>query len=83
MTDGVFDIIDSTYEPAARCVVCANEIGPGEGLTVRSGVRTLRFKCPGCLQRFLVDPVRYLAGHATGCCRDVSDASPASEWVCD
>ena len=65
MTDSVFVVIDSTYEPAARCVVCANAIGPGEGLTVRYGVRSLRFKCPGCLERFRIDPLRYLAGHAT------------------
>ena len=81
--EGVFAVIDSTYEPAARCIVCANEIGPGEGLTVRYGVRSLRFKCPGCLQRFRIDPLRYLAGHGTDCCHDVSDASPACEWICD
>jgi hypothetical protein len=81
--DIVFGIVDSTYEPAARCVVCATEIGPGEGLTVRYGVRTLRFKCPGCLERFRVDPLRYLAGHASDCCHGATAASPSSEWACD
>ena len=81
--DSDFAAIDSTYEPAARCVVCASEIGAGEGLTVRYGVRSLRLKCPGCLERFQADPVRYLAGHAIDCCHAAHDASPSSEWVCD
>ena len=58
----------STLEPAARCVVCGNEIAAGEGLTARYGERTLRFKCPGCLARFESDPERYLAGDPGGCC---------------
>ena len=58
----------STFEPAARCVVCGNEIAAREGLTARYGDRTLRFKCPGCLARFEADPERYLAGDVGGCC---------------
>ena len=58
----------STSEPAARCVVCGNEIAAGEGLTARYGERTLRFKCPGCLARFESDPGRYLAGDIGDCC---------------
>ncbi len=81
--ESVLTIIDSSHEPAARCAVCATEIGAGEGLTVRYGVRTLRFKCPGCLERFRVDPLRYLAGHAIDCCHGVADGSPSSEWACD
>ena len=58
----------STFEAAAPCVVCGNDIAAGEGLTARYGERTLRFKCPGCLARFESDPERYLAGDAGGCC---------------
>lgn len=75
------DVLDSTYQPAARCVVCGNDIGAGEGVTARYGDRTLRFKCPGCLARFRSDPDRFLADHQAGCCSD-GDAgcSPQSEW---
>lgn len=73
----------STYELAARCVVCGNDIAAGEGLTARYGERTLRFKCPGCLARFEADPERYLASHVAGCCGQDHEASPASEWRCD
>ena len=73
----------STYEPAARCIVCGNEIAAGEGLTARYGERTLRFKCPGCRARFEADPERYLASHEAGCCGQHGEASPSSEWRCD
>lgn len=61
-------IRNSTFEPAAHCVVCGNDIPAGEGLTARYGERTLRFKCPGCLNRFEADPDRYLAGAIGDCC---------------
>lgn len=71
--------VDSRDEGSASCVVCGHEIQAGQGLTVRHGERTLRFKCPGCLGRFEADPERYLAGQ-TSDCRDGPHAhSPASE----
>jgi len=77
-------IIDSLEAPAARCLVCGNDIPAGEGVTANYGERVLRFKCPGCAARFAADPERYLAGHEAGCCGHGADvASPASEWRCD
>lgn len=61
-------IRNSRHEPAAHCPVCGKVVPAGEGLTVRYGERTLRFKCPGCLGRFEADPERYLAGGGGGCC---------------
>jgi hypothetical protein len=78
-----FVVVHSGYEPGARCVVCGNDIPPGEGITARFGERRLRFKCPGCLARFQAEPERYLAGHEAGCCGDEHTQSPASEWRCD
>jgi hypothetical protein len=57
-----------TFEEGATCVVCANEIAAGAGLTARYGERTLRFKCVGCLARFEADPERYLDGGPAACC---------------
>ena len=76
-------IRNSTYEQAARCLVCGNDIPAGEGLTARFGARTLRFRCDGCLSRFEADPERYLAGHQAGCCNEDGAGSPSSEWQCD
>jgi len=76
-------IRNSTFEPAGRCIVCAGDIPAGEGLTARYGERTLRFKCPGCLDRFEADPERYLTAHQSGCCNEEHADSPASEWRCD
>ena len=72
-------IVDSRYDPGAACLVCGGLIEPGEGVTARYRGRTLRFKCPGCLDRFRADPERYLAGHRAGCCDDHAE-SPPSEW---
>ena len=72
-------IYSSTFEPAARCVVCGNEIAAGEGLTARYAERTLRFKCPGCLARFESDPERYLAGDAGGCCGEHTGGERGAE----
>ena len=61
-------VVDSAAEAAATCVVCGNAIPAGEGVTARFGDRTLRFKCPGCMSRFAVDPDRYLSGGPSSCC---------------
>ena len=61
-------VVDSAAEAAATCVVCGNDIPAGEGVTARFGGRTLRFKCPGCMSRFAVDPDRYLSGGPSSCC---------------
>lgn len=76
-------VVDSRYQPAARCLVCGNAIPAGEGVTARFQGRTLRFKCPGCYARFGADPERYLAGHEPACCQEEHGGSPASEWQCD
>lgn len=77
-------IIDSRDAPAARCLVCGNDIPAGAGVTARYGDRLLRFKCPGCATRFEADPEPFLAGHPAGCRGDEHAASsPASEWCYD
>jgi hypothetical protein len=76
-------VVDSRYQPEARCLVCGNDIAAGEGTTARYRGRTLRFKCPGCHARFEADPGRYLAGHEPECCNEPHDGSPPSEWRCD
>lgn len=77
-------VVESTHQPAGDCIVCGNPIGAGEGRTARYNGMTLRFKCPGCVDRFRAEPGRYLAGHPAGCCTgERADASPASEWACD
>lgn len=63
-------VVDSAAEAAATCVVCGNDIPAGEGVTAQFGDQTLRFKCPGCLSRFAVDPNRYLSGGPSSCCED-------------
>lgn len=69
-------LIDSRQAPAARCLVCDNDIAAGEGVTARYGDRLVRFKCPRCYSRFEADPEPYLAGRDTGCCGDEhADAS--------
>jgi YHS domain. len=76
-------VVDSRYQPAARCLVCGNEIDVGQGVTAQYQGRTLRFKCPGCYARFETDPERYLAVHEEDCCNEGHESSPASEWRCD
>lgn len=76
-------VVDSRHAPADRCVVCGNDIAAGEGITATYRDRALRFKCPGCLNRFQADPERDLADHAGGCCRsNAAPGSPHSEWSC-
>ena len=55
-------VVDSAGQPATDCDVCGSEIEAGKGLTARSGGRTLRFKCAGCLARFRADPKQFLSG---------------------
>lgn len=75
---------NSTFEPAARCLVCGDHISAGEGLTARYGNETLRFKCHGCLDRFREAPDRLWGGSPQTCCSDeVHAEAPVSEWICD
>ena len=77
-------IRNSTYEAAARCIVCGGDIAPGAGLTARYGETTLRFRCADCLDQFEKDPDRFLAGHPQACCAHGDHADgPVSEWICD
>jgi len=80
----IVHIVDSAYQPAARCVVCAGEIAEGEGFTARYRGHKLRLKCSNCVSRFQANPDRYLAAHPDGCCSENhASGSPASEWACD
>ena len=74
-------VLDSSDQAAAVCVVCGNEVAPGDGVTASYRGRVLRFKCPGCLSRFQADPEPFLAGQTGGCCGGSHDHSPASEWA--
>lgn len=80
-------VVPSSDQSAAVCVVCGKEIAAGEGVTARFYDRTLRFKCPGCLSRFAVDPDHYLAAGPSSCCDDEdhavqsADLVSASEWL--
>lgn len=71
-------VIDSAAGTAATCVICGTDIAAGEGLTARFRGKTLRFKCPGCLSRFAIDPDRYPSDGPRSCCDDEhADASHA------
>lgn len=77
-------VLESAGQPASECEVCGSEIAAGQGLTVRSGDRTMRFSCPGCLARYRADPSQFFAGTEAACCHGQhAAASPASEWSCD
>ena len=76
-------VVDSAGQPATDCDVCGSEIEAGNGLTARSGGRTLRFKCAGCLARFRADPKQFLSGRGTACCHGEHVGSAESEWSCD
>ncbi len=76
-------LVDSRYQPAARCLVRGNEIDPDEGVTARYEARTLRFRCPGCYTRFEADHQRYLAAPEPARCIHEHGGSPPSEWRCD
>lgn len=73
-------VVESVNQPPGTCIVCGNAIAAGEGISARLDGRLLRFKCPGCFERFQSDPLRYLAGDSQGCCGGAHDHSPASEW---
>ena len=75
-------VLDAVDHDQARCIVCGNVIGRGEGVFARYGERTLRFKCPGCMARFQADPERYLAGDTGGCCKGEHAESPAGDTHC-
>lgn len=78
------EVLESAGQPASECEVCGSEIAAGQGLTVRSGDRTMRFSCPSCLARYRADPSRFFAGTQAACCAGRHAAtSPASEWSCD
>lgn len=64
--------------PAARCVVCGDDVPAGEGFAVRYGQTMLWFKCEGCLARFNDDSARFLTDHPAECCED-HPASAANE----
>ena len=65
-------VIDSAQQGAAACVVCGDRVDAGRGLTALYEVRTLRFRCHGCLGRFAEDPDRFLAGQTEQWCPDGS-----------
>lgn len=70
---GDLHVIDSASQGAATCVVCGKDIEAGAGVTALFHGRTLRFKCPGCLSRFAVDPDLYLADGPKSCCDRAGD----------
>lgn len=72
-------VVDSAAEAAATCVVCGNDVPAGEGVTARFADRTLRFKCPGCVSRFALDPDRYLSAGPSPCCDDEHDADSLAD----
>lgn len=79
-------VVDSSAEAAATCVVCGNDIPAGAGVTARFRGRTLRFKCPGCLSRFGVDPDHFLSAGPSSCCdgdehEESSHTASVSEWA--
>lgn len=79
-------VVDSSAEGVATCVVCGQDVAAGAGVTARFGERTLRFKCPGCLSRFAVDPDHYLTEGPSSCCDGgehdrATDPQPVSEWL--
>lgn len=76
-------VVDSTGRIGATCIVCGNDVPPGEGVTASYGDRLLRFKCPDCVTRFEANPEPFLSGQTGGCCGGSHEHSPASEWRCD
>ena len=79
-------VVDSAAEAAATCVVCGMDIAAGAGVTARFHGRTLRFKCPGCLSRFAVDPDHFLSEGPSSCCDGeghdrTTNPHPVSEWA--
>lgn len=84
MTDLV--VIDSASQAAAQCVVCGTDIAAGTGVTARFRDRVLRFRCPGCLSRFAVDPDHYADEGPTSCCdgeghADSIHSAAPGDWI--
>ena len=69
--------------PAGPCVVCGSPIEAGGGLTAFHQGRMLRFKCAGCVARFVASPRHYLEAGPGDCCGPQGHPSPPSEWVAD
>jgi hypothetical protein len=77
--------------PGASCATCGQPVAPGEGIAALFRGRTLRFRCPGCLTRFAMDPDHYLEEGPAACCdgdagheqpsAPVPPEQPSSEWV--
>jgi len=61
-------VVESAPRSAVTCLVCGNEIAPGEGVTEVFGDHVVRLKCPGCAARFRADPHRYLTDGPAACC---------------
>ncbi len=51
----------------APCPVCGNPLNPVTVPRAMYRNQTYAFRCPGCRERFLADPERYLAATPTGC----------------
>ena len=70
---------------------CGQPVAPGEGIAALFRGRTLRFRCPGCLTRFAMDPDHFLEEGPAACCdgdaaheepsASVAPKAPSSEWV--
>ena len=54
--------------PGASCATCGQPVAPGEGIAALFRGRALRFRCPGCLSRFAMDPDHYLEEGPAACC---------------
>jgi hypothetical protein len=77
--------------PGASCATCGQPVASGEGIAAVFRGRTLRFRCPGCLTRFAMDPDHYLEEGPAGCCdgdaaheeapASAAAEAPSSEWV--
>jgi hypothetical protein len=80
-------VVDSSPQGAATCVVCGQDIPAGAGVTALFHGRTLRFKCPGCLSRFAIDPDHYLTEGPSSCCDGeghavaARPAAPGEPWA--
>ena len=77
--------------PARPAPPAASRLRQGEGIAALFRGRTLRFRCPGCLTRFAMDPDHFLEEGPAACCdgdaaHEESSAAaapdaPSSEWV--
>ncbi len=65
-------VVDSEGQPAATCATCGLPVSAGSGVTALFHGRTLRFRCAGCLSRFVLD-----ADHAP---EPEPSSTPFTEW---